>query len=134
MGVFSSYSSSNWGPSMNFTLRSVINPNAGAMASDVNITSEVITYEYVEALPVGAGSTLVIPPLNYTMNMIVPAGGTFDFQNVPMLSPAQKLYIKNNINPTDRITYKSKITFNGYEVKNGNNVSVSATGNIFLIP
>lgn len=135
MAVFSSYSAASWGPTMDFTLKSVINPNAGAMASDVHITSQVISYEYSNAIPVGAGSSLLIPPLTWNVTQIIPAGGSADLQNLPVLSPAQKLYLRNN-NPltaaSDFLNFKVKVTFNGYEVKNGNNVSVSVLSNVIL--
>ena len=105
------------------------------MASDVNITSEVLTYEYVGALPKGVGSTLTIPPVTYIMNMIVPAGGSQRFQNVPVLTPSQKLYLQKNNPlklPSEYLEYTVRVTFNGYEVKNGSPVSVSATGNVML--
>lgn len=142
MAVFSSYSNSKWGPNMNFTLKSVINPNAGTMASDINITSEVISYEYSDAIVNGipavsgsAVSLLNLPPFTYNLTMIVPAGGTYDLLNLPVLSPAQKLYLISMaplVLTNDYINYKVKVTFNGYEVKNGSNVSVSVLGNVFI--
>jgi len=141
MGVFynsstaTSASTNSWGPMMNYTLTSKANLNAGVTASDVNITSEVITYEYV-GVAGGPGSSFVIPPLNYSMNMIVPVNGSTDLENLPVLSPIQKQYLVTNLAALPagtNLTYTVRTTFNGYEVKNGNSVSVSAAGNVIII-
>lgn len=123
---------STFTPMMDFTLKSTINSNAGATASDVNITSEVITYEYIDSLPANLGNTLQIPPLVYYSNLIVPAGGTTDWQNVPVIMSTQRQYLKDNNPNATELRYKVKVTFNGYEVKNGNNVSVTTTGTLII--
>lgn len=137
--IFSQYTSAaslaSLSPTLDYTLKSVINSNAGLMASDVNITSEVITYEYIDSTP-----TLILPPptipaLTYNSNLIVTAGGTTDFANVPVFTSTQKSFLKN-LNPqllnngTDTIRYRVRTTFNGYEVKNGSSISVSTTGTL----
>lgn len=131
---FSQYSSAtsiqSLSPLADFTLKSIVNSNAGSMASDISITSEVISFEYVGSSPVGIGSNLSIPPITYYSNLIVPAGGTATWSAVPIMIPETKSYLKTNnplSNQTDQLYYRVNIAFNGIEVKNGNNLSVNTT-------
>lgn len=117
-------------PLADFTLKSVINSNAGTMASDVSILSETFTFERVGSNPENRGTVLVIPALTYYSNLIVPAGGTATWQNVPIMLAEAKSYLKNN-DPlkasTEQLYYKVKVEFAGKEVKNGSKLSVDTT-------
>lgn len=122
-------------PMMDFTLKSTINSNAGSMASDVSIQSETFTFEYIDSIPVGLGTNLVIPPLSYFSNLNVPAGGTAEWQNVPIMLNAAKQYLKAQAplsNSTQQIRFKIICTFNGVEVKNGSNISANTTGTLIV--
>jgi len=141
MSVFTGYTSlsnsSAWGPSMSFDLKSTVNPNAGTMASDVTITEGIVTYEYVPSgsIPATAGTNLVIPPLTKYSLINVPAGGTASWDNVDIFSPVQKQYLLANsplANSSDLLQYRVRVTFNGREIKNGNTISVSTTGNLYI--
>lgn len=141
MSVFTGYTSlansTAWGPQMSFELKSTVNQNAGAMASDITITEGVVTYEYVPSgsIPTTAGTNLVIPPLTKYSLINVPAGGSASWDNVDIFSPVQKQYLLANsplANSSQLLQYRVRVTFNGREIKNGNTISASATGNIYI--
>lgn len=131
---FSQYTSAtnlvSTSPTADFTLKSIVNSNAGTMASDVSIDSEVISFEYIGSTPSGVGGALKIPDLIYYSNLIVPANGSAVWANVPIMLAEARTYLKAN-NPlsseTDELRYKVVVTFNGVEVKNGSKLSPQTT-------
>lgn len=132
--IQSRYSSGTFSmPTLDFTITSVINPGAGAFASDVNITSSVTSYEFLDATPALALNLRTIPPLTYTANMIVPAGGTLDWSGVPMLLFMQTNALFNNLSGyTGEVRYLTRTTFSGKEAKSGTKVSVTTTSTLIV--